>query len=375
MCNQNAKVSSNSAFDHEQSVWSCLKQLTVIDCGHPGTFPNGYIEVHSTTIGSVIRFFCFDRMVYEGVSNTSVCSSNGTWSPLPFPKCLAECTVPEVSNGKVLDFLPHTKVKHGQALNISCIKSYELYSDTGTIVCNNGSWSQMPDCAPARCKKLPQRPRNGFVVAPKTDHGMPVLFRCKDGYLLQGPNMTWCYFGEWNISSPRCIEIYCPWPGYIEHGKVLLVGYMGMYDYRPYVKRVSNNKQIIYECDRDYHIETGPPGATCVHGKWQPGELPKCTRVYYPKNQQRWNRSLRRKMGFLNDYDLLNSTAMQDNDLVPSTIHHHHSRFNHHGHHHSHAHHYHSLSSSRHKRHPSNKTRGKLVMKFFVTVWTSSFCF
>ena len=64
--------------------------ITVIDCGPPGIFPNGYIEVHSTFIGSVIRFFCFDSMVYEGVFNSSTCTANGTWSPYPFPNCLGK---------------------------------------------------------------------------------------------------------------------------------------------------------------------------------------------------------------------------------------------------------------------------------------------
>lgn len=37
-----------------------------------------------------------------------------------------------------------------------------------------------------------------------------------------------------------CQELYCSFPGYIEHGKILLVGNMGLYDYRPYVKKVND---------------------------------------------------------------------------------------------------------------------------------------
>ena len=29
---------------------------------------------------------------------------------------------------------------------------------------------------------------------------------------------------------------HCDFPGYLEHGKILLVGNMGLYDYRPYVR-------------------------------------------------------------------------------------------------------------------------------------------
>lgn len=96
--------------------------------------------------------------------------------------------------------------------------------------------------------------------------------------------------------------MYCPFPGYIDHGKVLLVGNMGLYDYRPYVRKVNitkqcnyycfygksvkfyldnyvfqvvNNKQIMYDCDKGYVLLEGPPGATCIGGQWSPRELPR----------------------------------------------------------------------------------------------------
>jgi hypothetical protein len=40
------------------------------------------------------------------------------------------------------------------------------------------------------------------------------------------------------------ISVYCPFAGYIPNGKVLLVGNMGLYDYRPYVKKVFTNTAI-----------------------------------------------------------------------------------------------------------------------------------
>lgn len=54
------------------------------------------------------------------------------------------------------------------------------------------------------------------------------------------------------------VSVYCQFPGYIANGKVLLVGNMGLYDYRPYVKKVINNKQIMYDCDKGYVLENGP---------------------------------------------------------------------------------------------------------------------
>ena len=50
---------------------------------------------------------------------------------------------------------------------------------------------------------------------------------------------------------------------------------MGLYDYRSYVRKISNNKQIMYDCDKGYVIADGPNGATCIGSKWRPEHLPK----------------------------------------------------------------------------------------------------
>lgn len=75
--------------------------------------------------------------------------------------------------------------------------------------------------------------------------------------------------------------VYCPFPGFIENGRILLVGHMGMYDYRPYVKKVTNKKQIVFECDKGYFV-SGAPGATCIDGSWSPKTLPQCIRGSHP---------------------------------------------------------------------------------------------
>ena len=64
----------------------------------------------------------------------------------------------------------------------------------------------------------------------------PSLLQCRDGYMLKGNNTTQCYFGNWTGLTPWCKEVYCPFPGFIDHGKILLVGNMGLYEYRPYVR-------------------------------------------------------------------------------------------------------------------------------------------
>ncbi|GIY74358.1 CUB and sushi domain-containing protein 1 [Caerostris darwini] len=97
------------------------------------------------------------------------------------------------------------------------------------------------------------------------------------------------------IRGQYLFAVYCPFPGVLPNGRVLLVGYMGMYDYRPYVKKVTNNRQIMYECHRHYTLVEGPPGATCVDGQWSPKQMPRCVRGSHPVlTTQRRRRELMR---------------------------------------------------------------------------------
>lgn len=53
---------------------------------------------------------------------------------------------------------------------------------------------------------MPKVPRNGMVIAPKTEHGMKARFRCKDGFELKGNPIVVCSFGNWSGDTPKCDE-------------------------------------------------------------------------------------------------------------------------------------------------------------------------
>ncbi|XP_059474921.1 sushi, von Willebrand factor type A, EGF and pentraxin domain-containing protein 1-like isoform X2 [Neocloeon triangulifer] len=268
--------------------------LTEVNCGHPGHLYNGWLEgiEGGTLLGASIIFRCREGMVLEGNSST-VCQMDGTWR-YPLPKCLGPCVIPNVHKGRVIrNITQGPVVPHGYRLEVECEPHHEFVPYTSMVTCNNGTWTHIPRCEPARCKQLPKAPRNGMVIAPKTDHNMKARYKCKDGFSLKGNSLSLCNYGNWTGDAPVCMEVYCPFPGYIENGKVMLVGNMGLYDYRPYVRKVTNNKQIMYDCDRGYVLADGPPGATCIGGHWSPKELPRCVPGQHPR--LRWNREVRKE--------------------------------------------------------------------------------
>ncbi|XP_042893956.1 complement receptor type 2-like [Penaeus japonicus] len=265
--------------------WSGVQpQCKQINCGSPGVLYNGWLDGSYTTLGAKVIFRCNDNMLYEGhPEQQAVCQRDGTWSH-PLPKCFAPCIVPTIEYGRLKNrTLAGALVTHGSVIEVECDERYELAYSLAPSLCYNGTWTHYPRCQPARCKKLPPRPRHGMVIAPRTDHGMWARYRCRDGYQLHGNATTKCKYGNWTGSTPTCVEVYCPFPGEVANGRVLLVGNMGMYDYRSYVKKVRNNRQIRYDCDRGYYLVEGPPGATCVAGQWSPKEMPRCDPDLHPR--------------------------------------------------------------------------------------------
>lgn len=43
-----------------------------------------------------------------------------------------------------------TVVQHGQALAVECNPQYEFLESLSPVTCNNGTWTSIPRCEPAR---------------------------------------------------------------------------------------------------------------------------------------------------------------------------------------------------------------------------------
>ena len=76
--------------------------------------------------------------------------------------------------------------------------------------------------------------------------------------------------------------VYCQYPGTIPNGTIRLVGAMGKYEYRSYIRTIVHREQIEYQCDKEF-VRIGPPAATCVDGEWSPPELPECRLKKHPR--------------------------------------------------------------------------------------------
>lgn len=72
-------------------------------------------------------------------------------------------------------------------------------------------------------------------------------------------------------SNPFYIaSIYCDAPRPVENGKALLVGDLGLYDYRNQLQRFKHNEKVVYECDEGFSLIDGPQEKICRIGLWFP---------------------------------------------------------------------------------------------------------
>lgn len=197
---------------------------------------NGWLENTESGwgLGASIIFRCQPEMFLQGNTST-VCQIDGRWR-YALPLCLAPCVVPTISQGIVspieveipevnttnLVTMPtlgigSSKVRHSTILDVICDEHYEFpLTSLAPPTCNNGTWSVIPRCVPARCKTLPKPPKFGMVISPKTEHGMRARFKCKDGWQLNsalGKPITdsneyvlTCSFGNWTGETPTCQE-------------------------------------------------------------------------------------------------------------------------------------------------------------------------
>lgn len=69
---------------------------------------------------------------------------------------VAPCVVPHVSQGRVIlnsrneTAATSTVVQHGEALTVECDPQYEFLASLSPVTCNNGTWTSIPKCEPAR---------------------------------------------------------------------------------------------------------------------------------------------------------------------------------------------------------------------------------
>jgi len=76
---------------------------------------------------------------------------------------------------------------------------------------------------------------------------------------------------------------HCNYPGTIDNGTILLIGVIGKFVFRHYVRNIKHNDRIEFKCVKYFRLN-GTTGATCVDGEWHPPAITtgKCIQKNFP---------------------------------------------------------------------------------------------
>ncbi|CAG5126876.1 unnamed protein product, partial [Candidula unifasciata] len=258
-----------------------------INCGFPGPLWNGYLDGHSTGVGSVIFFRCNIRTKFYGTYFSTQCLENGQWSH-GLPQCLGQCQIPSVMNGTITNGREGVWVDHGFVVELVCLHGLVL-NDSRPVICDNGTWSIIPRCVPAPCNTPPPQIADGHRVFFNLAHGSRARYFCIAGYrLVDSHQYMTCEFGAWVGMQPRCEENFCPNPGRLDNGEILKLGTHGKFQFSDYIITIKHGDRLEYRCSKDHKL-VGPKGAACVNGKWSPSDKPKCVRSQHPIFNKLWH--------------------------------------------------------------------------------------
>ena len=199
----NAKISCLSDGD-----WEKPPICAPVTCPTPMPLPHGRVTYTSLTYGSSLSYTCdfgYSLLDIRGspFNGGTVCREDGTWSTNSFPICQEiNCPqLPRVVNGQLFKIEGY---KIGNSAVYRCEDGYTLNGSSSVTCQSNGRWSEPPRCCARDCS-IPNSIENGRMEFTSLKVGATAQFQCNNGYNLQGSSVLVCGpDGQWSGAMPIC---------------------------------------------------------------------------------------------------------------------------------------------------------------------------
>ncbi|XP_043991287.1 complement factor H-like [Gambusia affinis] len=255
-------------------VWipGLLHAVSEKPCGVPNLEYGYFIPVQeSYPHDSHVTYTCDAgyKTTKEGWWVTIVCQ-DGHWSEKPECALETACLPPVIPNGKFMQY-------QNGSFEINCDKGYFLNSQN--MECHSGTWSKVSSCQrqTTACGQPPAVPDAVVIQAYQEvfEASSKVEYQCRDGFVTEGrqsKKIANCTAGEW-VGTPHCIPI----------------AETGSTDTQPFVSidncgklpQVTNGlsepheqRYLKYTC-QEYYKLVGPDTVVChTGGTWS--EVPTC---------------------------------------------------------------------------------------------------
>uniref|UniRef100_A0A3B3VF90 Complement factor H-related protein 1-like n=1 Tax=Poecilia latipinna TaxID=48699 RepID=A0A3B3VF90_9TELE len=242
---------------------------------------NGYFlpVQESYAHGSHVTYSCDTgyKTTEEGWWATIVCQ-DGDWSDKP--ECVGEtvCLPPVIPNGKF-------KRNLNGSLEINCNAGYSLNGQDNIVECHSGTWSAVPFCQkhPKACDQPPAVPNAVIIQTYQEvfDAYSTVTYQCRDGFLTQDRESTTtvsCEAGNW-FGTPRCSKWSLSRParsGSTDTQTTFVsIDHCGEIPHVPNGLPVQQDQRYVKYKCQNFYKLVGPETVVCHRGG-RWSEVPKC---------------------------------------------------------------------------------------------------
>lgn len=256
------------------AVPTCIEKES---CPDPGVSVDGTREGDCCFIGDVLEFSCNEDFELVG-KDKIICLPGTIWSsPRPLCRPLSDyCKLPPPIPHGVAVLLQIDKMEKkndyylpGEEVQVKCEPGYRYSDPPEYIYCEEENmWEKdFKECIKSFCDR-PRPLNNGTIPeiestnATEFPYNFEITYICDQGFRLTGDSWTFCDSTGWYGITPRCEEVFCPDPGFPEHGT-----------------RVGDSftvgAKVSFKCFMEFQLIGSFERYCLPNGRWS-GELARC---------------------------------------------------------------------------------------------------
>nr|XP_021391019.1 complement receptor type 2 [Lonchura striata domestica] len=228
-------------------------------------------------VGSTLSYSCRAGFsLIPGVSPTTTCLQNFTWSPVPRLCQKVQCSSPVILHGT--EASPRrAEYTFGQQVEFQCEHGYMLRGSDRVQCSSDGMWRPPVPYCDRVCgppPKITNGQHSGMGLT-KFPYGSEVKYSCAEGLSLIGDESLHCTSedGEnmtWSGPAPECRVVRCPRP-VVERGRMT-----------PQTFTFPYGLLLHFSCDQGFRLHGAAQSQCLADGAWHP-PLPTCQPVHCPK--------------------------------------------------------------------------------------------
>ncbi|XP_054689181.1 complement factor H [Grus americana] len=187
--------------------WTAPPFCEDVSCGAAPEIPNAFItstQQDRYLPGASVQYEC--ERNFQMVGGDFVTCTNGEWSRAPTCRDVTCEPPPEIAGGNVQG-VKKSRYLPGESAHYQCWQGFQM-TGASTIVCQNGTWTELPQCKGkgGKCGPPPVIENGDLLSFPMKEYsqGTTLEYKCPSLYVLEGSQYISCTNGQWT-SPPVCL--------------------------------------------------------------------------------------------------------------------------------------------------------------------------